>query len=421
MHRTPNRIALVVWLTVAGVAHAADHRDGSIAQDQPFDISDTYAFINPNDRSKLVVGITVNPYTVPGVPASFSTNALYQIKIDNDGDFVEDLVIQAVYDVLGARQQLKLLGPARPTQTGPINFLLRPSDTGRAMSGQHGSRRRVPVFEGPANGVVLEDPRRDLRVFAGRTDDPFFVDLIYLRSLLSVPGVPQLDELKRQRSLSGAPTPGVDLFTGLNVSTLMVELPFADISRDGKAINVWSTVSRRRVTVRSVRRGDRDAGDWIQIDRQGLPLINAALVPPELRDQYNRSSPEHDVRRFARAISRFLADKPNLLGNVYFELVSTTLLPDVLHVDAGSRRAGVADGDGPVPLDGRAPPDDVVDSLLAALTDGKLTSDDVDSNDCTPPGRDGICALDELENGFRVKFPFLGREHAPEEPIPARN
>ena len=42
-------------------AWSADHRDGSISQDQPADIADTYAFVNPNDTTKVVFGVTVNP------------------------------------------------------------------------------------------------------------------------------------------------------------------------------------------------------------------------------------------------------------------------------------------------------------------------------------------------------------------------
>ena len=177
MHRFSHAIkrgsagaALACAAAVAIPAQAADHRDGSIAQDQPADIADTYAFVNPNDPSKVVLGVTVNPYTVPGVPGSFSTDLLYQIKIDNTGDFKEDLVIQATYSPLGGGQMVHLRGPAKPRFRGPTNRLLR-----------------GPATVLPSNGTI-QTTEDGTRVFSGRTDDPFFIDLVYVRAVLNVPG-----------------------------------------------------------------------------------------------------------------------------------------------------------------------------------------------------------------------------------------
>ena len=420
-------LGLAAGLAAGPAAMAADHRDGSIAQDQPADIADTYAFVNPNDTTKVVLGVTVNPYTVPGVTASFSTDLLYQIKIDNDGDFVEDLVIQAVYDVLGGAQQVKLLGPARPIVTGAVNYLLPE----RRRGGGHGPWRRhrrpaVPVFKGPSDATVQEDAARGLRVFSGRTDDPFFIDLVFVRSVLSVPGVPPLNELLALRD------PGADLFAGLNVSSLMIELPIKAVAGRSEHINVWSTVSRQKVTLRSSRRSERSIGPWVQIDREGLPAINAALVPPALRDEFNRASPRRDVRRFARAVSDFLAAKPNLLGDVYFDFVSTTLFPDVLRLDLTNADSGLELVDDPanpgqpiLSFNGRAPRDDFIDLFLFALSGGTLSSDGLDANDCTPvkprDPKEDCTKSQDLDNGFPTKFPFLGAEHAPEELIPPRN
>lgn len=378
---------------------SADHRDGSISQDQPADIADTYAFVNPNDTSKVVLGVTVNPYTVPGVTASFSTDLLYQIKIDNNGDFVEDLVIQATYDVLGENQKVTLLGPAKPTNTGPINELLVASDS-------------VPSFIGTSNATTLNDSARNLRVFSGRTDDPFFIDLIFVRSVLSVPGIPELTEFLATRN------PGVDLFTGLNVSSLMVELPIADVVGEGNTINVWSTVSRKKVTLRDSLGDASNFGSWVQIDREGLPAINAALVPPPLRNDFNRTSPKDDFDNYGVAIAEFLDAKPNLPGdfNRYLD-VSRILLPDVLRLDVTNAVDGLELKNGVGFVNGRAPSDDFIDLYLFALSDGAVAGDGLAANDCTPPN----CDTNQLNNGFPTTFPFLGAEHQPGEAVPARN
>lgn len=405
---------LSILLTMLSLpAWAADHRDGSIAQDQPADIADTYAFVNPNDRTRIVLGLTVNPYTVPGVGASFSTDLLYQIKIDNDGDYVEDLVIQAVFDVLGDDQQMTLIGPARPSRRGPANGILR--------------GRRVPALKAMADGSVHESADRGLRVLAGRVDEPFFVDGYYVSSFLSLPGVPPPDKLARDRALSGSPTPGVDLLAGLNVSTIFVELPVGDVTNGSDVVRVWTTVSATHNTLHHGGHSDRNSGRWIQIDRQGLPMVNAAMVPPMLRDHYNKSSPKHDVHRYAKAIAGFLDAKPLLPGDFdyFFDWVTKRLLPDVLTLDVtdpNGLELLVDDAGKLVPsYNGRAPYDDFVDLWLYELTSREITTDGVSANDCTPASRVEPCSGEDFMNGFPRAFPFLGAPHAPEEAIPPRN
>ncbi len=438
--------AAALAASVVSTAFAADHRDGSIAQDQPADIADTYAFVNPNDTDKVILGVTVNPYTVPGVTASFSTDLLYQIKIDNNGDFREDLVIQALFDPLAsAAQQFEVRGPARPHRRGAVNFLVR----------------RAPTFEGPSNGSVQEFAHGDVRIFSGRTDDPFFIDLIFVRSVLNVPGIPSLADFSAaSRVPGGVGIPalgltdlgGIDLFTGLNVSALMIELPksWVQHGKDSK-INVWSTVSRQAVTVRSDRRSERSFGPWVQIDREGLPAINAALVPPDRRDAFNRSgSPRSDMRRFGKDIAKFLANKPNIqlvfgnddadeLAAAIKETILPALLPDVLRLDLGigpDPDTGIIPGleivNGEGSFNGRAPRDDFIDLFLLVLSNGFIPSDGLAANDCTPQvpnlatgepvhPAELTCAADSLSNGFPTVFPFLGAEHQPREAIAPRD
>lgn len=382
MQRNWVRGALAV-AAAAGVggAFAADHRDGPIQQDQPADIADTYAFVNPNDTDKVVLAVTVNPYTVPGVNASFSTDVLYQIKVDNDGDFVEDLVFQATYSGFDPNQTLTLLGPARPVKVGPQNKLL-PTRGGRA----------APVFTGPSNGTVLDASAAvpGMRVFSGRSDDPFFIDLIYVRSLLGV--IPPI-----------AREPGTDLFAGLNVSTLAIEVPRAALLGDGDVIRVWSTCSRTKVTKRSPKKGVADKGDWVQIDREGLPAINATLIPGPQRDAYNRGVPAGDDA-YVSAVAASISGLGLVTGDDATALADF-LLPDVLTLDTTST-AGFPNG--------RAPKDDFIDTVLSLLTAGAVTTDGLARNDSTAVGVNP-------ETGFLDVFPFVAPAHAPAEAIPPRD
>src|SRR5262245_25724520 len=118
---------------------AADHRDAPLVDEQPeADINDAYAFVDPNDSTKVVLALDVNGFAVPSVlpTYSFGQDVLYQIKIDNDGDGREDLVIQARFagteSVRDSRcaapaaggQFVTVRGPAAPKSTGATNVEL---------------------------------------------------------------------------------------------------------------------------------------------------------------------------------------------------------------------------------------------------------------------------------------------------------
>src|SRR5262249_17953267 len=107
---------------------AADHREAPIVDGLPEgDIGDVFAFLDPNDTSRIVLAMGVNGFAVPAVRGSysFSPDFLYQFKIDNDGDFREDWVVQAVFFGFGTSQQVRVLGPFRPDRgfVGAVNVL----------------------------------------------------------------------------------------------------------------------------------------------------------------------------------------------------------------------------------------------------------------------------------------------------------
>src|SRR6185436_10829214 len=84
---------------------------------------------------------------------------LYQIKIDNNRDGLEDLVFQVTFTGKAGHQRVTVRGPVAPRQTGPANTLV-------------GGRKAV---SGPVNEVL--GSADGIQVFAGPRDDPFFIDL----------------------------------------------------------------------------------------------------------------------------------------------------------------------------------------------------------------------------------------------------
>jgi hypothetical protein len=357
------RWAIGVALALGPTASpAADHRDGSIQQDQPADIADLFAFRNPNNGN-VVLAMTVNPYTVPGVAAVFSQDVLYQFKIDNTGDFIEDRVVQVTFNNLAPNQQFRMVGPVAPASTGPVNSLV--------TSG--------PTLIATANDNQIKVGANGLRAFVGRRDDPFFVDLIFVRGVLTL--TPPI-----------ARPPGKDLFNGLNVSIIVVEVPPAQLlGTSGNVIRVWATTSRTRATTRSPL-GDNNALPFVQVDRMGLPAINTALVLGSRKDEFNRRGPDGDAIFKADAVARILTFNGGNLTHA--QTVANTVFPDVLTLNVTSN-AGFVTG----PLNGRRWDDDVIDTELAVLTNGLVATDNVPSNDVP----------------FLPDFPFFAPEHPPSE------
>lgn len=358
---------------------AADHRDApAIGEDPRADINDIYTFVNPKNGN-IVLAMTVNPFQFGGAPAvDFSPDVLYQFKIDNDGDYKEDLVIQGIFSSTQvSAQSVTVYGPAAPPQNadtiasgGAISLRLDPA---------------TKLISGPANtGAVTAT--NGVKVFAGPTDDPFFFDLTFIfRALGFQPG----GVLPRQ--------PGIDFFAGINVSTWAIEVPPAMLTGGkGNKIHVWATTSHPKITVRAASPGsfDRNIGEYVQVEAMALPVINTVLIPRAKKDEFNRATPlQH--RPLFRSLG--IAALTAINGDeVYSADLVDTQMPDVADFDV-TNRAGYPNG--------RRPEDDVIDLVLLNATNGFVGADGVPTNDVP----------------FRTDFPFFAPPHLATETQKPRN
>lgn len=220
------RLALggvVVALAGLGIARwvtAADHRDSALlTSDRAADIADVYSFRSPANSNNLVLVMTVSGLIPPAEAGTTFLNSgvLYQWKIDNNADAVEDLVIQAYVTGSGANQRVHFRGPAAPAVTGATNRIL---DVPDAVTVQL-STTATPIIESGGG----------LTVFAGVRDDPFFFDLVRFREIIA-------------EMAMAFRNPGVDTFAGTNVLALVVEVPIAMLG-SGTNKGIWGTTSRR--------------------------------------------------------------------------------------------------------------------------------------------------------------------------------
>ena len=219
-------IASALLLALAGAAgltrwiKASDHKDSALlAADHAADIADVYTFRSPVNRDNAVLVMTVSGFIPPSEASTtfFDPNVLYQWKIDNNGDAVEDLVIQAFATGAGRHQVMHFLGPAEPAVTGA---------TSRVIHGPKAASVRVSHGDTP---IVAS--HHGMTVFAGVRDDPFFFDLTQFKKIVA-------------GEASSFRNPGVDSFAGTNVLALVVELPSARLG--GTKLGVWGSTSRQQ-------------------------------------------------------------------------------------------------------------------------------------------------------------------------------
>jgi hypothetical protein len=228
----------------AGVVRASDHQDTPLVELSPrFDVNDVYAFPSSRAGRVALVLSTSSPITPAQTPSfTFGTkdNELYQLKIDNDGDTMEDLVFQVTFTGGANNQRVTVVGPVEPNEVGPANSLVRGRDGARKISG-------------PVN-MALGDPD-GVQVFAGPRDDPFFIDLEQFFRIIPdrKPETGPLSQLPATPSASGFRAAGqaVDFVRGFNDMAIVIEVPVSMLVANPSApakFGVWGTTSRARGT-----------------------------------------------------------------------------------------------------------------------------------------------------------------------------
>lgn len=380
-------IGFAVLLTPAPPIVASDHADAPInANDQGIDQGDTYAFLDPNDNSKVVLGLTVRGFIVPAEAVNFGffdPGVRYVFEIETTGDARPDEFILVTFSPRS--------GPTTP-QTAtiilPFGEILTAPTT-------------LPTLAGTPNAsVVTTDLATGVSFFAGETDDPFFFDIPgFARFRASVlAGAPDATTLQRGR----------DSFAGYNILSIVLRIPvsyfrlqFTGGNPGANVIGVDSLTQRRRRQFLSRNGGISGEGGFQTLDRSGNPALNALIIPFARKDEYNASTTFDDANgKFAADIVATLqalgtnATNIGILASVY------VAKGDMLRLNTSVANSGPGGGNnaGAGFPNGRRPVDDVVDIFLFLATNGGITTgDNANANDVA----------------FRDTFPFLA---APQQP-----
>jgi Domain of unknown function (DUF4331) len=290
--------------------------------DARLDLTDLYAFPKPGDAGKSIIIMDVHPSAALNPPGpttneAFAPEAIYELKIDTDGDNVANIAYR-----------VRFSSSKDGAQTATFR---RVEDAEAATTGDGGQTilEGAPVSTG-AEARVTE--AGDYRFFAGWRSDPFFFDTM--------------------GAVNNLQFTGNDFFAVADVCSIVLEIPNSALGL--KKLGLWH------------RTLDGASGKWIPADRGARPSQSVFLTGDQ-KAAYITADPADDARFVA-----FFAHSLEHTGGYTPEeatRVARSLLPDILSYDPRQPAS--------YPQNGRALSDDVMDGFISILTNGKLKTDNV--------------------------------------------
>jgi len=302
----------------------SSHREApEIAKDPVADSTDVYAFVSPDLPGTVTLIANYVPLQEPsGGPNfyEFGDDVRYEIHIDNNGDGQPDVTYRFAF-------QTRLRNPETFLyNTGPILSLDSPNwnrqqfYTVSKVSAQGGVTQLgsglacPPCNIGPLStpdypalaGAAVHALGGGVTVFAGQRAEGFYVDLGSIFDLANLRPFQQLHNQFGMHVFTG-PAPGVNATNHLNVHSIAIQVPIADLVRGGakgeadprSVIGVWTTASRQRVRLWDADNGQNvDSGPFRQVSRLGNPLINEVIIALGDKDRWNTLPPADD-KQFA--------------------------------------------------------------------------------------------------------------------------
>jgi hypothetical protein len=302
--------------------HASGPNFGFPRGDARLDMTDLYAFLKTGDAGKSIIVLNVHPSfrldsPEPTTTEPFKPGALYEVKVDTNGDAVADIC----YGVQFASSE-------DGRQTATVRRVQGERAIGVCDDGE------VLIEEAPVSleRETLVTRAGDHRFFFGWRSDPFFFDV--------------------NGNFNHMQFTGDDFFKDKNVCSIVIELPNSALGNN--EVGIWA------------RAVDKAAEGWIQADRGGRPM-QAVFLPGEEREAYLSGEPADDDR-FIGVFAHELEHSGGYTTEAA-TAVARRLLPDILYYDPHKPMH--------YPDNGRTLTDDVVDVFLAMYTNRRVRGDKV--------------------------------------------
>lgn len=328
------RVLTVTLFVLAGsaAALASSHREApAITKTPKVDATDFYMFNSYETGREGYVTFVADYIPLQdayGGPNYFTLDpdAVYDIKVDNNGDAIEDLTFRFKFDV--TRKDIALpIGPPGNTKTvaiplvqaGPIGVgddaalnvkesytltVSRGSANGFLVGGERARNhatgedrfvkpvdniglKTIPNYDAYANqyryDIDLPGCKTPGRVFVGQRKDPFVVNLGETFDLVNIAA--PIGEIHGEH----------DDLADKNVTAMVLEVPKACLvsGPQNPVIGAWTTASLPRRDDAGLARG-RNA--FVQVSRLSAPLVNEVVIGLKDKDKFNASQPKDDAQ-----------------------------------------------------------------------------------------------------------------------------
>ncbi|MGB8579588.1 MAG: DUF4331 family protein, partial [Candidatus Sulfotelmatobacter sp.] len=219
--------------------------------DARLDFTDLYAFPKPGDASKSILIMNVHPSAGVNPPGPttdepFATEAIYELRIDTNGDAVADITYR-----------VRFTSDKGGVQTATLRRIEGAQAAGTGEDGQV-IVQGAPVSTGSETQVT---DNGDYRFFAGWRSDPFFFDV--------------------QGALNNLQFTGDDYFADKDVCSIVLEVPNSALG--SKRLGLWA------------RTLDGASGKWVQADR-GARSNQTPFLAGEQNAAYLAAEPADDAR-----------------------------------------------------------------------------------------------------------------------------
>jgi hypothetical protein len=447
---TSAALAAASIMTMSSLASASSHREApAISEDPSADNTDVYAWVVGTNLVILANYIPLEEAAGGPNFHKFSDDVLYEVHIAQGPASLEDAL---TYQIRFTTKPFPVVDPSAltlPPNAGGNEFFsqiaVAPADFGGGAqtysvtkidkNGSASLVTGVPVVPpnighrtgalvyGLMGAATYEDFAMNAKfkksmgaegmVWAGPRDDGFFVDLGAVFDLAGLQSV--LMERPPRDDVAGYNVHTIALQIPLNVANGAAVVPGQP--NDNQTVGVWASASRKKVNILRKKERSDALGPWVQVSRQGLPLVNEAVIGLQDKDKYNRTKPKDDAANFAPYFlnpiivrDAFFAGFYNMGGPLFginYDTMKTNrmdiiniinLAPshdiktigDVIRVDLGIA-SGFPNGRSVGP--GTCVEEDVTDVLLSVLLTGG-----------SAPVPDGVGANDKK---FRADFPYL--------------
>ncbi len=324
--------AMALFLLVPTGVFASSHREAPIsALDHSADVTDWYAFVSYDHPDRVTMILNVDGFLEPSNGPNyfpFDPNVLYEMKVDNNRDGVEDITFQFRF-----KTEIRLPGVFTGFAGGiagipPITSLSGPGSEGLSLRQTYSvtmvkdgmstdladgkTLYAVPSNVGPLTmpnyrnlfNQGIYEVEDGVRVFAGTVDDPFYIDLgaafDSLNFRMGVGGI-----LSARSDADDRHNYAPDAVAGFNVNSIVLEVPITMLTVDGQlhsagdknaVIGTYGATSRRRITIRRVNGKLDTDGPWRQVNREGNSLINELIIGTGSKDRFSVDDPKNDAQ-----------------------------------------------------------------------------------------------------------------------------